>query len=60
VSLYLGWEQEKRIIRAIAFTPVFFDISSVISAYILTPVDVHNTYQKMELPQIKSLKQKRI
>tara|TARA_B100000674_G_C37054236_1_gene564355 strand:- start:65 stop:199 length:135 start_codon:yes stop_codon:yes gene_type:complete len=43
-----------------AFTPAFFDISSVISAYILTPVDVHNTYQKMELPQIKSLKQKRI
>ena len=29
-----------------AFTPAFFDISSVISAYILTPVDVHNTYQK--------------
>ena len=46
MSLCLGWEQEKRIVGAIAFTPVFFDSSSVISAYILSPLAVHNTYQK--------------
>ena len=46
MSLCLGWEQEKRIVRAIAFTPVFFCSSSVISAYILASLAVHNTYQK--------------
>ena len=52
MSLCLGWEEEKRIVGAIAFTPVFFDSSSAISAYILAPLAAHNTYQKMELPQI--------
>ena len=46
MSLCLGWEEEKRIVGAIAFTPVFFDSSSAISAYILAPLAVHNTYQK--------------
>ncbi len=46
MSLCLGWEQEKRIVGAIAFTPAFFDIFSVISAYILASLAVHNTYQK--------------
>ena len=46
MSLCLGWEQEKRIVGAIAFTPAFFDISSVISAYILASLAVRNTYQK--------------
>ena len=46
MSLCLGWEQEKRIVGAIAFTPVFFDSSSVISACILASLAVHNTYQK--------------
>ena len=46
MSLCLGWEEEKRIVGAVAFTPVFFDSSSAISAYILAPLAVHNTYQK--------------
>ena len=46
MSLCLGWEQEKRIVGAIAFTPAFFDSFSVISAYILASLAVHNTYQK--------------
>ena len=46
MSLCLGWEEGKRIVGAIAFTLLFFDSSSAISAYILAPLAVHNTYQK--------------
>lgn len=46
LSLCLGYEQDQKIVGAVAFSPVYFDAVSDISTYILAPLAVHNAYQK--------------